>query len=176
MRTELITSKGAISLELFVDKAPTTVTNFYYLATTEKYYDGLTFHRVINDFMIQGGCPLGTGTGGPGYNFQDEFHPELRHNAPGILSMANSGPNTNGSQFFITHKATPWLDNKHSIFGKVLIGMDVVNNIEKGDTIETLLFDDPLPKICDKYLTSLTNFRAQMKHQEEHKDHDCSKH
>jgi len=136
------TNKGEIRLELFADKTPKTVANFEKLAAAG-FYDGLSFHRVIDDFMVQGGCPQGTGSGGPGYQFEDEFHPELKHDVPGILSMANSGPNTNGSQFFITHVPTPWLDGKHSVFGKVLdSGQDVVNEIVQGDKIETLVITD----------------------------------
>ncbi|MBQ3387956.1 MAG: peptidylprolyl isomerase [Thermoguttaceae bacterium] len=126
------TPRGTIKLELFADKTPKTVANFEKLAK-EGFYDGLKFHRVIADFMIQGGCPLGNGCGGPGYTFEDEFVPELRHDGPGTLSMANAGPNTNGSQFFITHVACPWLDGKHTVFGKVLEGQDVVNAIRQGD-------------------------------------------
>jgi len=129
------TSKGVIRLQLHDDKAPKTVANFEKLAA-KGFYDGLKFHRVIPDFMIQTGCPKGTGTGGPGYNFADEFHPTLKHSGPGVLSMANAGPNTNGSQFFITHVATPWLDGKHSVFGKVLDGQDVVNAIKQGDVMQ----------------------------------------
>ncbi|WP_424682581.1 peptidylprolyl isomerase [Frateuria sp. YIM B11624] len=131
------TNRGPIHLRLHEDKAPVTVASFVNLAR-RGYYDGLAFHRVINDFMIQGGCPLGTGTGGPGYKFEDEFHPSLRHDKPGVLSMANAGPRTNGSQFFITHGPTPWLDGKHSVFGEVIGGDDqkVVNAIRQGDTIE----------------------------------------
>ena len=126
------TDKGSIRLELHDDKVPKTCTNFEKLAG-DGFYDGLMFHRVIDDFMVQTGCPQGTGTGGPGYQFEDEFHGDLTHTGPGILSMANAGPNTNGSQFFITHVATPWLDGKHSVFGRVLEGMDVVNSIRQGD-------------------------------------------
>ncbi|WP_166828528.1 peptidylprolyl isomerase [Thalassoroseus pseudoceratinae] len=130
------TNKGTIRLELYDDKTPKTVENFEKLAK-DGFYDGLKFHRVIQDFMIQGGCPQGTGTGGPGYKFEDEFHPDLKHDSPGILSMANAGPNTNGSQFFITHVPTPHLDNRHSVFGKVVDqeSQDVVNSIEVGDTM-----------------------------------------
>lgn len=124
----LETDKGDIIIELFADKTPRTVNNFVFLAR-EGYYDGTIFHRVISDFMAQGGDPTGTGRGGPGYRFEDEFHPQLRHDKPGILSMANAGPNTNGSQFFITHVPTPWLDNRHSVFGQVTQGLDVLLSI-----------------------------------------------
>jgi peptidyl-prolyl cis-trans isomerase B (cyclophilin B) len=133
----IVTDKGTIRIQLHDDKTPRTVENFETLAG-KGFYNGLTFHRVIEDFMVQAGCPQGTGTGGPGYQFEDEFHPELKHDTPGILSMANAGPNTNGSQFFITHVPTPWLDGKHSVFGKVLEGQDVVDTIEQGDTMETV--------------------------------------
>ena len=138
MKTAVIsTERGDITLELFDDKTPKTCANFEKLAG-EGFYDGLSFHRVIADFMIQGGCPLGTGTGGPGYQFEDEFHPDLQHDSPGILSMANAGPNTNGSQFFITHVPCPWLDGKHTVFGKVLEGQNIVDRIEAGDKIKTI--------------------------------------
>lgn len=143
---QITTSKGVILLKLTYDKTPATVANFIALAEGNQpnqqkpegvpYYDGLTFHRVIPDFMIQGGCPLGTGTGDPGYRFDDEFHPSLKHNKPGILSMANAGPGTNGSQFFITHVPTPWLDGKHTVFGEVVEGQNVVDSIAQGDKIE----------------------------------------
>jgi len=135
------TERGSIRLELFDDRAPNTVANFEKLAA-DGFYDGLSFHRVIADFMIQGGCPKGTGTGGPGYTFEDEFHPDLRHEGPGILSMANSGPNTNGSQFFITHVATPWLDGKHSVFGRVVEGQDVVDAIRQGDIMNSVTIQE----------------------------------
>ncbi len=131
----MTTSKGTIRLELHDDKTPVTCANFEKLAASG-FYDGLKFHRVIDNFMVQGGCPEGTGTGGPGYDFEDEFHDDLKHDGPGVLSMANSGPNTNGSQFFITHVATPWLDGKHSVFGRVVEGQDVVDAIRQGDTLE----------------------------------------
>ena len=139
MKAHIKTNKGIISLNLFYDKTPITVTNFVNLAN-RGYYNNLSFHRVINDFMIQGGCPLGTGTGGPGYEFKDEFHSDLKHDKPGILSMANAGPGTNGSQFFITHIETPWLDNNHTVFGEVLNqeSMNHVNLIEQNDTIESI--------------------------------------
>jgi len=135
------TNKGTIRLELHDDKAPRTVANFEKLAG-DGFYDGLKFHRVIDGFMIQTGCPEGTGTGGPGYNFEDEFHPDLKHAGPGILSMANAGPNTNGSQFFITHVATPHLDGKHSVFGRVIEGQDIVDSIAQGDTMNKVSVAD----------------------------------
>ena len=146
MKAEIKTNKGTINLELFQDKAPLTIANFTNLAN-RGYYDNLSFHRVIENFMIQGGCPLGTGTGGPGYEFKDEFHPELKHDKSGILSMANSGPGTNGSQFFITHVATPWLDNNHTVFGSVTDkeSQDVVNTINQGDMIESIKIDGSSP-------------------------------
>lgn len=130
------TSKGEINVSLFSDQAPTTVANFVNLSL-RKYYDGLSFHRVIDNFMIQGGCPLGTGSGSPGYNFEDEFSADLRHDTAGKLSMANAGPGTNGSQFFITHVPTPHLNNAHTIFGAVVSSADqqVVDSIEQGDKI-----------------------------------------
>ena len=139
VRALIRTSKGDIHLRLFADEAPVTVANFANLAG-RGYYDGLTFHRVIADFMIQGGCPRGTGTGGPGYRFEDECTPELHHDRPGVLSMANAGPGTNGSQFFITHVATPWLDGRHTVFGVVIDSADqaVVNAIRVGDSIESV--------------------------------------
>jgi len=142
------TKKGAITVKLTHDKTPGTVGNFVALAegklpneareAGKPYYDGLNFHRVIPDFMIQGGCPKGSGTGDPGYKFDDEFHPALRHDGPGVLSMANAGPGTNGSQFFITHVPTPWLDNKHTVFGKVVEGQEVVDAIAQGDQMESV--------------------------------------
>jgi len=133
------TSKGDINIRLFADQAPVTVANFVNLSN-RGFYDGLSFHRVIPDFMIQGGCPHGSGTGGPGYRFEDECTADLRHDIPGVLSMANSGPGTNGSQFFITHVETPWLDGRHTVFGAVLDSsdQDVVNSIGVGDTIESV--------------------------------------
>ena len=126
------TDKGSMVIELFADKTPKTVNNFVFLSR-QGFYDGIIFHRVIADFMAQGGDPTGRGSGGPGYRFEDEFHPGLKHDRPGLLSMANAGPNTNGSQFFITHVPTPWLDNKHSIFGQVIEGMDVLMAIPPRD-------------------------------------------
>jgi cyclophilin family peptidyl-prolyl cis-trans isomerase len=128
----LKTEKGDIRIKLFADKAPKTVNNFVFLAR-EGFYNGTTFHRVIPDFMVQGGDPTGTGRGGPGYQFADEFDPSLKHDGPGVLSMANAGPDTNGSQFFITYVATPWLDGKHAVFGKVEEGIDVLKKIRVRD-------------------------------------------
>ena len=136
------TNRGDIRLKLHEDKAPKTVANFEKLAN-DGFYDGLKFHRVIADFMIQTGCPKGTGTGDPGYKFNDEFHKDLKHDKPGILSMANSGPNTNGSQFFITHVPTPWLDKKHSVFGEVLgDSQKVVNAVKQGDVMEKVTISE----------------------------------
>jgi len=146
---QIKTNKGEIILILHYDKSPGTVANFINLSEGKiknshkpmnvPYYDGLKFHRVIPDFMIQTGCPNGTGTGDPGYKFDDEFHPELRHNKPGILSMANSGVSTNGSQFFITHVATNWLDDKHTVFGEVVEGLNIVNEIQQDDVIDSII-------------------------------------
>ncbi len=148
MYAKFTTSKGDILVNLEFEKTPGTVGNFVALAEGNlensakpqgtPYYNGLTFHRVIPDFMIQGGCPQGTGTGSPGYKFDDEFHPELKHDAPGVLSMANAGPGTNGSQFFITHVATPWLDQKHTVFGNLIEGQDVVDAVAQGDELTRL--------------------------------------
>lgn len=135
------TTRGAIKIELFDDKTPRTVDNFVTLAN-KGFYNGLKFHRVIENFMIQTGCPQGTGRGGPGYKFKDEFHPDLKHDGPGVLSMANAGPNTNGSQFFITHVACPHLDGKHSVFGRVLEGQEVVNAIRQGDKMESVTISE----------------------------------
>ena len=134
------TDKGTIHIQLHADKAPVTVANFVNLAQ-RGYFDGLTFHRVIPDFMVQGGDPTGTGRGGPGYRFEDEFASDLKHNVPGIVSMANAGPGTNGSQFFITHVATPWLDGKHTVFGRVVEGQDVVDAIAQGDSMSNVTLE-----------------------------------
>jgi cyclophilin family peptidyl-prolyl cis-trans isomerase len=149
----LVTEKGPVKVRLFAEEAPETVNNFVFLAR-DGYFDGTTFHRVIPDFMVQGGDPTGTGTGGPGYRIPDEFHPGLRHDRPGVLSMANAGPNTGGSQFFITHVATPWLDDRHAVFGEVVDGIEVVGAIrerdpqrdrEPGDKIERIEIEE-LPR------------------------------
>jgi len=150
------TAKGDIRLNLFPDKAPLTVLNFVNLVK-RGYYDGLNFHRVIPDFMVQGGCPNGSGAGGPGYEFRDEFAANLKHDKPGILSMANAGPHTNGSQFFITHVPTPWLDNKHAIFGAVVDATDqeVVNSIAGRDKINTITIEGDYQQLAETYKTQL---------------------
>ncbi len=171
------TSKGEITVNLEFEKTPGTVGNFVALAEGNlenntkpqgtPYYDGLKFHRVIPDFMIQGGCPLGTGTGSPGYSFDDEFHAELKHNTPGILSMANSGPASNGSQFFITHVATPWLDNKHTVFGNVIKGQDVVDAVAQNDmllSIEIIRVGDQAEKF--NAIESFRNFEGSREKRE----------
>ena len=137
-KIQIQTERGNITIEMFEDEAPNTVANM--ISLIEKgYYDGLNFHRVIPDFMIQGGCPHGTGTGGPGYDFDDECAPDRRHDSAGVLSMANAGPGTNGSQFFITHGPTPHLDGKHTVFGKVTEGQEVVDEIKQGDVMQTVV-------------------------------------
>jgi len=143
IRIRLTSSKGIIEATLFASEVPITCANWLNLAQ-RGYYNGLKFHRVIPDFMIQGGDPTGTGSGGPGYRFEDEVKPSLRHAKPGIFSMANAGPHSNGSQFFITHVPTPWLDMRHSVFGETTAGQDVVNAIQQGDTITSIeILDDP---------------------------------
>lgn len=153
------TTKGDIRLQLFPDKAPVTVLNFINLAK-RGYYDGLLFHRVIPDFMIQGGCPQGSGTGGPGYDFRDEFSPDLKHDKPGILSMANAGPHTNGSQFFITHVPTPWLDNRHAIFGAVIDSkdQDVVNSIVAKDKIISIAIEGDDTQLTEDHKKQLVSW------------------
>ncbi len=157
------TNKGDIRLTLFPDKAPLTVLNFVNLSK-RGFYNNLRFHRVIQDFMIQGGCPLGTGTGGPGYRFKDEFSPGLKHDKPGMLSMANAGPDTNGSQFFITHVPTPWLDNRHSIFGAVVDKTDqkVVDSIATGDTIITIVIEGDDAQLAGDYKAQLDQWNKAL--------------
>ena len=162
IRINLHTSKGDIEATLFASKVPTTVANFLNLAR-QGFYDGLTFHRVIPSFMIQGGDPTGTGRGGPGYRFADEFDDSLRHSKPGIISMANAGPNTNGSQFFITHVPTPHLDGKHSVFGEVTKGQDVVNQIAKGDTIIRIEILDPTDALFQAQASNIERWNAALK-------------
>ncbi len=150
IKASINTSKGIINVIFFEEKTPKTVANFLNLAK-RGYYNGLNFHRVINDFMIQGGCPDGDGRGGPGYSFEDEFDSTLKHEEPGKLSMANAGPGTNGSQFFITHVPTPWLDGRHSVFGQVVSEEDqaVVNSIVQGDNIESITVDGDVSEFLD---------------------------
>ena len=157
------TDKGTIRLRLFADQTPITVGNFVNLAR-RGYYDNLQFHRVIPDFMIQGGCPNGDGRGGPGYNFQDEFVQELRHSKPGILSMANSGPQTNGSQFFITHVDTPWLNGHHTVFGEVVsdVDQDVVNQIAEDDKIKSILIEGDVSKLMESIKPMVDKWNATL--------------
>lgn len=157
----MATSKGDIRLDLFADQAPLTVANFVNLAR-RGFYDGLKFHRVINDFMIQGGCPKGTGTGDPGYKFEDEFVRELRHDRPGRLSMANAGPASNGSQFFITHIPTPWLDDGHSIFGEVQGASDqtVVDSIVQGDVITSVTVSGDVDELLESQADRVSAWNA----------------
>ena len=162
IRIILHTSKGDIEATIFASKVPITAANYLHLAK-KGYYNGLTFHRVIADFMIQGGDPTGTGSGGPGYKFGDEFDPSLKHTKAGIFSMANAGPGTNGSQFFITHGPTPHLDNKHSVFGEVTKGLDVVNKIEKGDKITTIEILDPTDDLFKAQAANIEKWSAAMK-------------
>ena len=174
----IITKKGNIKIKLEYIKAPITVSNFVNLVdgkikSNKKYngtpfYDGLIFHRVINDFMIQGGCPEGKGTGGPGFKFDDEFHEDLKHDKPGTLSMANSGPNTNGSQFFITHNATNWLDGKHSVFGYVVSGQEIVDQIQNNDKIQSISIEK-IGKLAIKW-DSVKVFDDYIKNKEIEKD------
>jgi len=155
------TSKGPINLKLFPEQTPMTVANFVNLAK-RGFYDGLNFHRVLADFMIQGGCPLGSGTGGPGYRFDDECSAELPHDKPGKLSMANAGPGTNGSQFFITHVATPWLDGKHTVFGAVVsdADQDVVNSIAQGDSIDSITIEGDDSALMEQMKDKIAEWNA----------------
>ena len=157
------TSKGDIQVELTPEQTPVTVANFVHLIE-RGYYDGLTFHRVIPDFMIQGGCPDGTGMGGPGYQFDDECTAELKHDGPGVLSMANAGPGTNGSQFFITHVETPWLDGKHTVFGRVVSELDqaVVDQIEQGDVIKSIKLDGDTSKLKEAHGATIAAWADMM--------------
>ena len=157
------TGKGKIRVKLFADKVPYTIANFVNLAT-RGFYDGLNFHRVIADFMVQGGCPNGTGMGGPGYNFADEFDPELVHDRPGILSMANAGPNTNGSQFFITHGPTTWLDGKHAVFGVVESDADmtVVNAIRQNDALNSVTIEGDTSGLLEKCADKVAEWNQKL--------------
>jgi peptidyl-prolyl cis-trans isomerase B (cyclophilin B) len=159
----ITTSRGPIHVRLFDEQTPLTCASFVNLAR-RGYYDGLNFHRVIPDFMVQGGCPHGSGTGGPGYKFEDEIVPGLRHDRPGILSMANAGPGTNGSQFFITHGATPWLDGKHTVFGVVAGGDDqkVVDSIRGGDTIESIRIEGDSAALLEKEKTRVAEWNGAL--------------
>jgi len=159
IRIVLSTSKGDIEATLYASKTPVTVASYLNLAQS-KYYDGLTFHRVIPNFMIQGGDPTGTGRGGPGYRFADEFDSSLTHDGPGVFSMANAGPGTNGSQFFITHNATPHLNNRHTVFGKVTKGQDIVNAITRGDTIKSIKILDSTDALFAAQKTNIDQWNS----------------
>ena len=163
LKAVLETERGTINLSLYVDQAPLTVANFVNLAR-RGFYDGLKFHRVIADFMVQGGCPQGTGTGGPGYRFADEFVAELRHDGPGVLSMANSGPGTNGSQFFITHVATTWLDDHHTVFGKVLGDPDqaVIDAIVGDDVLTRVTIEGEVESLLDRMADQVADWNATL--------------
>ncbi len=162
IRIILHTDKGSIEATLFASKTPMTCANFLNLAK-KGYYNGIAFHRVMANFMIQGGDPTGTGNGGPGYKFADEIVPGLKHNKPGIFSMANAGPGTNGSQFFITHAATDWLDGKHTVFGEVTKGQDVVNAIRGGDKIKTVEVLDPTGDLFTAQAANITRWNSSLK-------------
>ena len=149
MQAVIETDRGDIRLDLYPDEAPVTVASFVNLAE-RGYYDGIRFHRVVPNFVIQGGDPTGSGAGGPGYKFEDEFHPSRRHDGPGVLSMANAGPRTNGSQFFITHNATPHLDDRHSVFGRVVEGQNVVDAIRQGDAMKTIRIEGDTAALKEK--------------------------
>ena len=155
----LHTTAGDIEATLYSSKTPTTCANYLNLAK-RGYYDGVSFHRVIANFMIQGGDPTGTGRGGPGYKFADEFHPDLRHRSPGVFSMANAGPGTNGSQFFITHNATPHLDGKHSVFGQVTNGQDVVDKVKQGDKITSVTIHDDTADLFEDQKDNLEHWNS----------------
>jgi peptidyl-prolyl cis-trans isomerase B (cyclophilin B) len=161
IRILIKTDKGDIAATVFASKTPVTAANFLNLAK-RGYYNGIAFHRVIPDFMIQGGDPTGTGSGGPGYKFGDEIVPSLKHNKPGILSMANAGPGTNGSQFFITHVATPWLDGKHTVFGEVTSGQEVVNAIAQGDKITDIEILDPADALFEAEKERLAGWNSAL--------------
>lgn len=161
IRIKLVTNKGSIEATFFSSKVPITCANFLNLAK-RGYYNGISFHRVIADFMIQGGDPTGTGAGGPGYKFEDEFLPELKHDKAGIFSMANAGPGTNGSQFFITHLATPHLDHRHTVFGEVTTGQDVVDSIEQGDKIESIEVLDSTDTLFEEQANRLTEWNSAL--------------
>jgi len=159
MNITIKTSKGPIDITMFPEDAPVTCASFLHLAS-RGYYDGLKFHRVIPNFMIQGGCPTGTGTGGPGYKFECECKPTRKHDKPGILSMANAGPNTNGSQFFITHCPTPHLDGKHTVFGEVTSGQDVVDAIKAGDKIESITIHHSTDALFETHKDRIADWMA----------------